>query len=135
MDAMSRPDIDAHQLQRLGQVEYLSDHSPYYQKVFKEHHISSADFKSLNDLKQIPFTDKYQAVESQERNPPFGDILCVPEMDIVKYLRTRGTTLAPRNFAYSDHDWGDITVEMMVRLTYAAGVRPDDLFQFLIEET
>lgn len=126
-DAMSRSDIYGHQLQKLKeQVEYLSSHSPYYRQVFKEHHISSADIRSLDDLKRIPFTDKYQVGESQERNPPFGDILCVPEKEIVKYFRTSGTTLAPRNFAYTDHDWQGITVEIMVRLKYAVGIRPDD---------
>ena len=126
-EAMSRHDINALQIKKMrDQVAYLSHNSPYYQRLFEKANISSEDFRTLEDLQRLPFTDKYQVGDSQERNPPFGDILCVPERDIVKYFRTSGTTLEPRNFAYSAYDWWDLTVEMMVRLKYATGLRPDD---------
>jgi phenylacetate-CoA ligase len=127
MEALSREEINALQIDRLKkQVEYLSHQSPYYKAVFEAKRIQPADFKHIDDLKRIPFIDKFMVGESQERQPPFGEFVCVPEKDIVKYFRTSGTTFNPRNFSYTFRDWWDIAVEVMARLKYAAGVRPED---------
>ncbi|MBW1802665.1 MAG: phenylacetate--CoA ligase family protein, partial [Deltaproteobacteria bacterium] len=66
MDGISRNEITELQLKRLKeQVEYLSNHSLFYQRIFREHKIASDDFKSLDDLRRIPFSDKYMVSESQ----------------------------------------------------------------------
>jgi phenylacetate-CoA ligase len=127
VEGLAREDIQTLQLDRLKkQVGYLADRSAYYRQVFQEHRISAENFKSLDDLKRIPFTDKYMVGESQERVPPFGEFLCVPEREIVKYFRTSGTTFRPRNFAYTWDDWWNVAVEVMARLKYSTGVRPED---------
>ena len=91
-------------------VAYLDQNSTYYQGIFRKEKIKSEDFKSLDDLKRIPFIDKYMVGESQERQPPFGEFLSVQEREIVKYFRTSGTTFHPRNFGYTFSDWWDVTV-------------------------
>jgi phenylacetate-CoA ligase len=126
-EAFSREEIEALQLERLEkQVAYLDQNSSYYQGIFRKEKIKSEDFKSLDDLKRIPFIDKYMVGESQERHPPFGEFLSVQEREIVKYFRTSGTTFHPRNFGYTFSDWWDITVEVMARMKYSTGVRPED---------
>ena len=72
-EALSREDIEALKLERLKkQVAYLDQNSPYYQEIFRQEKINSEDFKNLDDLKRIPFIDKYMVGESQERRPPIG---------------------------------------------------------------
>lgn len=127
IEALSRAEIKQLQLKRLReQVEYLGRKSPYYKRVFRENKITPEDFRSLDDLKRLPFIDKYMVGKSQDNYPPFGEFLCVPEGDIVKYFRTSGTTFTPRNFAYTWEDWWDISVEVTARMRYSVGVRKED---------
>ncbi|MBI4295802.1 MAG: AMP-binding protein [Chloroflexi bacterium] len=127
VEALSREEIRALQLNRLReQVQYLSENSPFYQSIFQKYKIMPEAFRSLADLKRVPFLDKHIAGESQEHCPPFGEFLCVPERDIVKYFRTSGTTLRPRNMAYTWDDWMNCSVEVMTRMKYAIGVRAED---------
>ncbi len=127
VETLSRAELHELQLERLKeQVKYLNNNSTYYHRTFKENKITPEDFKSLDDLKRIPFLDKYMVGESQERHPPFGEFLSVPERDIVKYFRTSGTTLHPRNFCYTYNDWWNITCEVLARMKYAIGVRAED---------
>ena len=39
-------------------LRYLQLHSPYYQRVFNENNIDIQNINSINDLKQIPLTEK-----------------------------------------------------------------------------
>lgn len=39
-------------------LTYLENHSPFYQKLFREHHISIGDIRTLEDLHKIPTTTK-----------------------------------------------------------------------------
>ena len=127
VEGLPRDEIKKIQLRRLKkQVEYLYANSPYYRNLFKKHKITPKDFKSLDDLKRVPFLDKYVISESQVKYPPFGEFLCVKEHEIVKYFRTSGTTFHPRNFAYTFDDWWNGAVEEMCRIKYAIGVRPED---------
>jgi phenylacetate-CoA ligase len=127
VEALSRDEIKQLQLKRLKeQIGYVLNNSPFFGRVLKENRLTPEDFRSLDDLKRVPFLDKYMVAESQERHPPFGEFLCVPESSIVKYFRTSGTTLQPRNFGYTADDWNNITVVVMSRMKFSTGVRPED---------
>ena len=127
IEIASRKQLKQLQLERLkDQVDYLYHNSPYYRKIFKGQGIAPDIVRSLHDLKRLPFIDKHMIGKSQEQHPPFGKFLCVPESKIVKFFRTSGTTLKPRNFAYTSHDWWDISVEVMARITYSLGARDRD---------
>ena len=39
-------------------LQYLSTHSPYYQRIFKEYHIDIKAIKTLKDLQKLPTTTK-----------------------------------------------------------------------------
>ena len=39
-------------------LQYLSIHSPYYQRIFKEYHIDIKAIKTLEDLQNLPTTTK-----------------------------------------------------------------------------
>ena len=126
-EGWSREEIRQHQLRKLKeQVSYLNGSSPYYKRVFKEHGITGETIKTLDDLKKIPFSDKYIIGESQDKYPPFGEFLCVPEAEIVRFFRTSGTTFEPRNFAYTWNDWWNIATEAMARVKWSIGIRPED---------
>ena len=75
------------------QINYLSTHSPYYQRVFAEHHIDPSSIRTIEDLQQVPFTEK---ADLQQFN---NDFLCVPKEDIIDhYLRNARRSGAVRMY-------------------------------------
>ncbi|MBQ9339605.1 MAG: AMP-binding protein [Paludibacteraceae bacterium] len=80
------------------QILYLQKHSPYYQRMFAEHNINPVDIRSIEDLQQLPFTDKH---DLQAYN---NDFLCCPKDMIIDYVTTSGTLGEPVTFGCSDKD-------------------------------
>ena len=51
--------IKAFQEQKLHEaLQYLADHSPYYQRMFRSYGIDPQKIQCLEDLVKIPFTEK-----------------------------------------------------------------------------
>ena len=105
-------------------LAYLQARSPYYQQMFREHHIDIAKVRHLEDLTALPFTDKK---DLQLRN---WDFLCCPKEKIVDYVTTSGTLGEPVTFACSEKD--------LQRLAYnekksfaCAGLKPGDILQLM----
>ena len=103
---------------------YLRDHSPYYQQLFRDNHIDIEDIRHLEDLVNIPFTEKK---DLQLRN---WDFLCCPKEKIVDYVTTSGTLGEPVTFACTEKD--------LRRLAYnekksfaCAGLKPGNILQLM----
>ena len=58
-------------------IAYLSENSPYYRRVFRNHKISTSDINTLSDLTKIPVTTKEQL---QHHN---DDFFCVTKSKII----------------------------------------------------
>ena len=106
------------------QIAYLSAHSPYYQRLFAEHHIAPASIRTIADLQQLPFTEK---ADLQRFN---DDFRCVPKEDIIDYITTSGTLGEPVIFGCTEAD--------LQRLAYnehksfaCAGLQKGDILQLM----
>lgn len=118
-------EIAAFQNERLQEaLLYLSEHSPFYKRMFMENNINIAEFKTVEDLVKLPFTEKK---DLQLHN---NDFLCVPAHKIIDYITTSGTLGDPVTFGCTDHD--------LERLAYnekksfeCAGVRPGNIVQLM----
>ena len=42
----------------IEEIKYLSENSPFYKRMFKDHSIDPNSIKSINDLQSIPVTTK-----------------------------------------------------------------------------
>lgn len=80
------------------QMTYLSQHSPYYQRLFAARSIDPATIRTIEDLQRIPFTEKE---DLQRYN---DDFRCCPKSKIIDYVTTSGTTGDPVTFGCTDHD-------------------------------
>jgi len=80
------------------QLTYLQQHSRYYQRMFAEHNIDVQSIHTIEDLQQLPFTEKR---DLQLYN---NDFLCCPEEKIIDYVTTSGTLGEPVVFGCSDQD-------------------------------
>ena len=117
--------IKAYQEERLrDMLQYLQTHSPYYQRLFKENNINVDAIKTIEDLQQIPFTDKK---DLQQHNM---DFLCVPKEKIIDYITTSGTLGDPVTFACTDADLERLAYNEAISVA-CAGLKPGNVLQLM----
>lgn len=121
----SAEEIRDYQNQRLQEaLAYLQEHSPYYQRMFRENNIDIAGIRTVDDLVDLPFTEKK---DLQLYN---NDFLCVPAWKIVDYITTSGTLGDPVTFGCTDSDLDRLAYNE--RKSFAcAGVRPGNIVQLM----
>jgi len=113
--------IDAAAYQR--QIEYLFEHSQFYQQRLREAgYKSAADVGPLERIHELPFTEKDDLRATQAEVPPFGaHLACKPE-DLVRVYSTSGTTGTPCYIGLTPRDL-DMYATNVARGYTAAGFR------------
>ena len=123
-ECMPREDLEQLQLERLQSTLYrVGTHVPFYRKKFEELKINYDDFKSLDDLRRLPFTVK----QDLRDNYPYG-LFAVPQRDIVRVHSSSGTTGLATVVGYTKNDlktWSNL----VARVLTGAGVTKDDVIQ------
>ena len=105
-------------------LQYLSIHSPYYQRIFKEYYIDIKEIKTLEDLQKLPTTTKN---DLQCYN---DDFLCVPKTAITDYASTSGTLGRPVTFGLTDKDLDRLAYNEAISLS-CAGIQKGDVVQLM----
>ena len=123
METLSRPDIEALQLQRLQKTVRHCIRSPFYKRRFEDIGLKPDDIRSLDDLRRIPFTTKQDLRDTY----PFG-IASVPLEKCVRLHSSSGTTGNPTVILHTQHDL-DEWANAVARCLWMVGARPDDVFQ------
>ncbi len=114
-------------LARLRQVmAYAYAHAPFYRKKWDEAGIHPDRIRSLEDFERVPVVTKAELRAAQEKAPPFGDYLCIPESEVHHIHGTSGTTGLPTAFAIGRADWAAIA-ESQARVMWGMGLRPGDM--------
>ncbi len=123
-ECMPRADLEQLQLERLQSTLYrVATHVPFYRKKFKELAIDPDGFRSLEELRKLPFTTK----DDLRNNYPYG-LFAVPLRDVVRLHASSGTTGMATVVGYTRNDlknWSD----MVARILTATGVDADDVVQ------
>lgn len=122
-ETWTREEIEAAQLARLRITLERAMRSPFYAGRFKEAGLTPESVKSLDDVRRIPVTTKYDLRSSY----PYG-LLAVPHSELVRLHASSGTTGSPVVIHHSQDDlntWADL----MARSMYCAGIRNTDVFQ------
>lgn len=116
--------IEEIQLERL---KYMADKAynnvPFYKKSFDKAGIKPEMIKSLDDLKNIPFTTK----DDMRENYPFG-LFAEPMNKIVRVHASSGTTGKPVVAGYTKKDL-DTWSEAIARIVTAGGIDDTDIVQ------
>lgn len=105
-------------------LAYAQAHSPFYQRLFAQHHIDITQIQTLEDLSRIPFTEKQDLQLHNE------DFYCVPKRRIVDYITTSGTLSDPVTFAMTDKDLDRLSYNEELAFR-CAGTTQDDIFQLM----
>ncbi len=120
----SRKEIHALQEQKLKKLlKYVGEHSPFYQRVFKEHSIRPGKI-SLKHLSSIPFTTK------DELSLFNDDFLCVPKNQVADFVTTSGTTSAPITFYLTAKDLERLAYNEEISLRCAGG-KKNSVYQLM----
>ncbi|MBN2140926.1 MAG: phenylacetate--CoA ligase [Desulfovibrionaceae bacterium] len=122
METRPREDLEALQTKRLkALVERVYANVPFYRKKFDELGIKPNDLRGLENLKDLPFTEK----QDLRNNYPFG-MFAVSKENIVRIHSSSGTTGKATVVGYTRRDvknWG----RCMARALGMAGVTSQDL--------
>ncbi len=122
IECMDREQLTKLQSERLStMVERLYYNVPFYRKQFQKNGIEPGDIKSVDQLKQLPFTTK----QDLRDNYPFG-LFAVPVADVVRLHASSGTTGKPTVVGYTRKDL-NIWSEVMARTLTSAGAGKTDV--------
>jgi phenylacetate-CoA ligase len=123
-ECMRREDLHALQLERLqATLRRVYQNVPFYWQLFDRLKFLPDNFKSLEDLKRLPFTRKSDLRDSY----PYG-MFAVPLREVVRIHSSSGTTGKPTVVGYTRNDiriWSDL----VARFLAAGGVTKDDVVQ------
>ncbi|OKY74776.1 MAG: phenylacetate--CoA ligase [Desulfobulbaceae bacterium DB1] len=123
-ECMPRVDLEQLQLERLQSTLYrVATHVPFYRKKFKEMRVDPDGFRSLDELRALPFTTK----DDLRNNYPYG-LFAVPLRDVVRVHASSGTTGMATVVGYTRNDIKNWS-QMVARILTATGVGADDVVQ------
>jgi len=127
-ECMDRAELEQLQLERLeATLTRVIRHVPLYRRRFEEIGFDPDDFRSLEDLRKLPFTTKADLRE----NHPYG-LFAVPLRDVVRVHASSGTTGLSTAVGYTRNDmrtWGNLTARALV----AGGVTKEDVVQIAFD--
>ncbi|MFH1217059.1 MAG: phenylacetate--CoA ligase [Pseudomonadota bacterium] len=123
-ECMPRIDLEQLQLERLQSTLYrVATRVPFYRKKFKEMQVDPDGFRSLEELRTLPFTTK----DDLRNNYPYG-LFAVPLRDVVRVHASSGTTGMATVVGYTKNDIKNWS-QMVARILTATGVGADDVVQ------
>lgn len=122
IECMDREKLVKLQSERLSaMIERIYYNVPFYRNLFQERGIEPGDIKSIDQLKNLPFTTK----QDLRDNYPFG-LFAIPRSEVVRLHASSGTTGKPTVVGYSRRDI-EIWSEVMARTLTAAGAGKNDV--------
>ncbi len=128
IETLPRDELEKLQFTRLKQhLIFAYENSPYYHDAFIQAGVNPADLQTLADLRHYPFVDKKVERTRQLVKPLLGDMLSVPERDVVYVSASSGSTGVPTLSPFTAADF-DNYQNIQARLFWAAGMRPDDRY-------
>jgi len=123
-ECMAREDLEQLQLERLQSTLFrVATHVPLYRKRFKDARVDPDGFRSLDELRSLPFTVK----DDLRSHYPYG-LFAVPLRDVVRLHSSSGTTGTATVVGYTRNDiktWANL----VARILTAAGLTKDDVIQ------
>nr|HPR42593.1 AMP-binding protein [Candidatus Methanofastidiosa archaeon] len=85
------------------------------------------EIRSLKDLEKLPTMKKDDIRKDQESKPFLGNMLCVPEEDVVYISSSSGSTGMPTASPFTKEDF-DAWIDYEARQFYSSGLRKDDRY-------
>jgi phenylacetate-CoA ligase len=105
------------------QIRYLLEHSAFYQEKLAAAGFTTPEkIGELDDIAQLPFTEKDELRTSQAEHPPFGSHIAADPDSLVRVFSTSGTTGTPCYLGLTQRDL-DMYATNVARGYSAAGFK------------
>lgn len=123
-ECITRDELEQLQYERLqATLNRVYHNVAFYKNIFDEHKINIEKIRSIDDLRNLPFTTK----EDLRKSYPY-DMFAVPLRDIIRIHSTSGTTGKPIVVGYTNNDIATWS-KLVARVLTAAGVNEHDFVQ------
>ncbi len=123
IETLPRKDLEQYQLKLLNnEIAFARKGSPYYKKV-----LPAKKLNSVEDIRNLPFLTKQTIRERQQASEPFGDLVAVPEKEIVYISASSGSTGVPTASPFTAQDFEDF-IDCQARLFWRSGMRNTDRY-------
>ncbi|MDR2659929.1 MAG: phenylacetate--CoA ligase [Spirochaetaceae bacterium] len=124
---MARCELKSFQLAALKRTITCALRTDFYNKRLKDVGINSPDdIRSLDDIRKIPFTSKYDLRAAF----PYG-MLATNKDDVIRLHASSGTTGIPTTIYFNRNDI-DAWTALVARSIFATGCNKQDVFQNMI---
>ena len=128
LETLPRQKLEQLQLTRLQEhLEFAYRRAPYYKQSFDAAGVKPSDLKRLEDLRRFPFIDKKVERDRQLAAPDLGDMVAVPEEEIVFVSASSGSTGVPTLSPFTKKDFDDFQ-NVESRQYWSIGMRPKDRY-------
>ncbi len=128
IETIDRAELERHQERALAaHLELAYERSDFYRAHFAAHGVQPADFRRLEDLRRFPFVNKQVERDRQLARPLLGDMVAVPEEEVVFVSASSGSTGVPTLSPFTRTDFDEFQAAQS-RLFWAAGMRPADRY-------
>ncbi|AHG02095.1 hypothetical protein HALLA_01965 (plasmid) [Halostagnicola larsenii XH-48] len=114
------------------QLEYLTEQSNYYRRLFEEWGVDPTAIDTLEEFAELPFMtkqDERDCQASQTPSQPLGDHQTAPTSALNRVISSSGTTGKPTYFGLTSKDRRDWNT-VQQRAFYTTGVRSADTVLF-----
>ena len=128
LETRSRAEWERQTLEALRRhLRHAHQGSPYYRVSFDAAGVRPDQLQTLDDLRRFPFIDKTVLRDRQLAVPPFGDLVAVPEEEIVYISASSGSTGVPTASPFTARDFDD-WIDYEARQFWSCGLRPTDRY-------
>ena len=128
LETMPREKLEQLQLELLKEeLLFAYENSIYYKRSFDKSGVDPGKVRNLHDIRKFPFTDKKVERARQIAVPDLGDMVAVPEDEVVYVSASSGSTGTPTLSPFTAQDfeeWQDAEA----RLFWSIGMRPGDRY-------
>lgn len=132
IETMQKEESEAYQQSELWkQLSYVADKSTFYQEKYRENEIDLLSIKTMEDFRQLPFTEKSELRDSQINFPPLGKQITVPMSEVARVYSTSGTTGRPTYIGLTRNDV-EVWKEATGRALWTGGLRPGNIVPLVV---
>ena len=106
LETMSPKAIEALQIEKFRSMfKKIYEHNRFYTEKFDSAGIDLEAIQNVNDMAQIPLTNKEELIKAQQDKPPFGSNATFPESAYSRFHQTSGTTGKPLRVLDTPESW------------------------------
>ena len=106
LETMPPKAIKELQIEKLRSMfKKIYGHNRFYTDKFDTAGIDHKAIQNVNDMAQIPLTNKEELIKAQKESPPFGSNATFPESAYSRFHQTSGTTGKPLRVLDTPESW------------------------------